>query len=65
VFFSGGSIAAANASPVIPPDHVAARYVVGAISEAVRRTSDHVAALEAALALGERIAEWGMVALER
>lgn len=65
VFFSGGSIAAANASPVIPPDHVAARYAVGAISEAARRATDPGAALDSALALGERIAERGMAALDR
>ncbi|PTQ65165.1 hypothetical protein C8J45_10112 [Sphingomonas sp. PP-CE-3G-477] len=65
VFFSGGSIVAANASPVVPPDHVAARYAVGAIDEATRRTADRDAALESALALGERIAEQGMAALDR
>ena len=65
VFFSGGSIVAASASPVVPPDHVAARYAVSAIDEATRRASDHVAALETALALGERIAERGMSALDR
>ncbi|QCB43226.1 hypothetical protein E5673_14170 [Sphingomonas sp. PAMC26645] len=65
VFFSGGSIVAPNASPVVPPDHVAARYAVGAIDEATRRTNDPVAALETAMALGERIAERGMAALHR
>ncbi len=65
VFFSGGSIVAANAPPVVPPDHVAARYAVGAIDEATRRSTDHVAALETALALGERIADRGMAALDR
>ncbi|RZM35847.1 MAG: hypothetical protein EOP67_09600 [Sphingomonas sp.] len=65
VFFSGGSIVAANASPVVPPDHVAARYAVGAIDDATRRATDPGAALETALILGERIAERGMAALDR
>ncbi len=65
VFFSGGSIAAAYASPINPPDHVAARYAVGAISAATHRATNPVAALETALALGERIAERGMAALDR
>lgn len=65
VFFSGGSIAAAHASPINPPDHVAARYAVGAVSAATHRATDPVVALETALALGERIAERGMAALDR
>ena len=65
VFFSGGSIVAANAAPVVPPEHVAARYAVGAIDEATRRATDPVAAIETALMLGERIAERGMTVLGR
>jgi len=65
VFFSGGSIVAANAAPVVPPDHVAARYAVGAIDAATRRAIDPVAALETALVLGERIAERGITVLDR
>lgn len=65
IFYSGGSIAPPAASPVMPPDHVAARYAVGAISDATHRSADPVAALETALVLGERIAERGLAALDR
>jgi hypothetical protein len=65
IFYSGGSITAAGAAPVVPPDHVAARYAVGAISDIAYRSDDPAAALDRALALGERIAECGLAALER
>ncbi len=65
VFYSGGSIAAVGAAPVMPPDHVAARYAVGAIRAVAYRGDDPASALDRALTLGERIAERGLAALAR
>ncbi len=65
VFYSGGSIAAAGAAPVMPPEHIAARYAVGAIRAVVHRDHDPAEALTRALTLGERIAEQGLAALDR
>ncbi len=65
VFYSGGSIAPPGQSPVSPPEHVAARYVAGAIDGTCRAAPDPAAAFEGALALGETVAARGVAALER
>ena len=65
IFYSGGLIAAVGAAPIVPPEHVAARYAVGAIRAVAHRGGDSAAAIERALTLGERIAERGLAALDR
>lgn len=63
IYYSGGSIAAQHQPPLMPPDHVAARYVVSAISQAAYRTEDAEAVFARALSLGEAIARGGLDAL--
>lgn len=65
VFFSGGSIAAPGQAAVPAPDHVAARYVAGAIGATCREGPDPAAAFYAALTLGEAVAARGLAALDR
>jgi len=65
VFYAGGSIAAPDQAPVMPPDHATARYVAAAISQLAHRSPEPTAAFAAALALGEAIATHGLQAVAR
>lgn len=63
IFYSGGSVAGPHQPPVIPPEHVAARYAVQAITAAAYRSETPDAVFADALALGEAVARTGMEAL--
>lgn len=63
IFYSGGSVAGPHQPPVMPPDHVAARYAVQAITGAAYRSETPDAVFADALAVGEAAAVSGMEAL--
>ncbi len=65
VFYSGGTVAAADLPPVLPPAHACARYCVGAIEQAAYRSGEASRVFARALALGEAVAERGAAALDR
>ncbi|MGI4732249.1 MAG: DUF6931 family protein [Janthinobacterium lividum] len=64
VFYSGGSMAAADAPAVPPPDHACARFAVGAIEQAAYRSPPADRLFLRALALGEDVAVRGLAALD-
>ncbi len=63
VFFSGGTMSSPDLTPVNPPPEASGRFAVGAIKAAAYRTEAPAVVIDAALMLGEAIAERGVEAL--
>lgn len=65
VYFSGGSVSEPDLPAVLPPQSVCGRFAAGAVTVACQRAADPAAAMQAAIAAGDRVARGGIEALSK